>query len=131
MTKTPNKTALHLPLSIWAGKLERNLLTADEAKTIAIMLRRVAKGEDAAEVFCTKRPANRPPSDKTAEYVNSIYQLTSPFFNSATGQMEKGLLVGAAIKSVANQCNVSEETVRTAYYSSKGKALRDKLKYMP
>ena len=131
MTKTPNKPASSLLLSVWAGKLERNLLTEDEAKTIADLLRRVAKGEDASEVFCTKRPANRPSSDKTAEYVNSIHLSTSPFFNSATGQLENGLGVGAAIKAVANEFNVSEETVRTAYYSTHGKALRDKLKYMP
>ena len=131
MTKTPSKPDPYLLLSVWAGKLERNLLTEAEAKTIADLLRRVARGEDATEVFCTKRPANRPLSNKTAEYVNSVSQTTSPFFNSATGQLEKGLRVGAAIKAVANEFNVSEETVHTAYYSTQGKALRDKLKYMP
>ena len=131
MTKTPNKPAPSLLLSVWAGKLERNLLTEAEAKTIADLLRRVAKGEDASEVFCTKRPANRPLFDKTAEYVNSVYQTTSPFFNSKTGQVEKGLRIGAAIKAVAKEFNVSEDTVHTAYYSKQGKAVRDKLDYKP
>ena len=131
MTKTPNKPAWSILLNVWAGKLERNLLTEAEAKTIADLFRRVAKGEDASEVFCTKRPANRPSSDKTAEYVNSVYQTTSPFFNPQTGQVKKGLRVGAAIKAVAKEFNVSEETVHSAYYSTQGKSLRDKLKYMP
>jgi len=131
MTKTPNKLAPSLLLKIWAGKLERNLLTEAETKTIATLLRRVANGEDPSEVFCTKRPANRPLSDKTAEYVNSVYQKTSPFFNSKTGQVEKGLRIGAAIKAVAEEFNVSEDTVHTAYYSKQGKAIRDKLHYKP
>jgi hypothetical protein len=131
MTKTPNKLAPSLLLKIWAGKLERNLLTEAETKTIATLLRRVANGEDPSEVFCTKRPANRPLSDKTAEYVNSVYQKTSPFFNSKTGQAEKGLRIGAAIKAVAEEFNVSEDTVHTAYYSKQGKAIRDKLHYKP
>jgi hypothetical protein len=131
MTKTPNKLAPSLLLKIWAGKLERNLLTEAETKTIATLLRRVANGEDPSEVFCTKRPANRPLSDKTAEYVNSVYQKTSPFFNSKTGQVEKGLRIGAAIKAVAEEFNVSEDTVHTAYYSKQGKGVRDKLEYKP
>jgi hypothetical protein len=131
MTKTPNKPAWSIVLNVWAGKIERNLLTEVEAKTIASLFRRVANGEDASEVFRTKRPANRPLLDKTAEYVNAVYQTTSPFFNLKTGQEEKGLRVGAAIKSVAKEFNVSEETVHSAYYSTHGKELRDKLKYMP
>jgi DNA-binding NarL/FixJ family response regulator len=131
MTKTPNKLAPSLLLKIWAGKLERNLLTEAETKTIATLLKRVANGEDPSEVFCTNRPANRPLSDKTAEYVNSVYQKTSPFFNSKTGQVEKGLRIGAAIKAVAEEFNVSEDTVHTAYYSKQGKAVRDKLHFKP
>jgi hypothetical protein len=131
MTKTSSKPAQSLLLNVWAGKLERNLLTEAEAKTIADLLRRVANGEDASEVFCSKRPSHRPLSYKTAEYVNSVHQMTSPFFNSKTGQEEKGQLVGAAIKAVAKESNVSEDTVHTAYYSTQGKAVRDKLEYKP
>jgi hypothetical protein len=131
MTKTSNKPPSFLLLRVWAGKLERNLLTEEEAKSIADLLRRVAKGEDPSEVFCIKRPANRPQTDKTAEYVNSIHQSISPAFNPKTGLVEKGLRVGAAIKAVAKEFHVSADTVHTAYYSTEGKALRDKLKFKP
>lgn len=128
MAKTPHPHAL--TLRIWAGKLERSLLSLSEAHLIATLLRRIAAGESLDDVLGAKRAANRPHKDATHHYVEQVYGMTQPTFNGLPG-----VTVTEAISEVAAACNVSTTTVKTAYYSKAGrshlaeviKALKDPL----
>jgi hypothetical protein len=131
MVKNTLQPSSSLTLKILASKLERGLLNTSETKLIAGLLRRVANGEDASVVFESKKPANRPIANKTEEYVVNVSILNTPFFNPASGKLEEGLGIGEAIKKVAADAYVSEQTVRSAFYSKKGQALRDKWHYGP
>ena len=119
-----------LTLRIWAGKLERNLLTPPEAQSIATLLRRIASGDSLDEILGVARAANRPNKKTTHHYVEQVYGLMQPTYNG-----KSGLSVTDAIREVASACNVSFSTVKTAFYSEAGqsdlaefkKALKDPL----
>jgi hypothetical protein len=120
-----------LTLRVWASKIERNLLTAEEAKTISKLLRDVAAGEDFDEAIGVKRSANRPHMDMTKYYVEQVYGLTQSVFNPIDQQEIIGMPVSKAIGAVAQACNVSPNTVKTAYYSKEGRQHFNEIKAIP
>lgn len=120
MTKTSHP--LSLTLRVWAGKLERKVLTPAETKQIATLLRRIAAGESLDEVLGVTRAANRPNKDATHHYVEQVYGTTLPTYDG-----KPCMTVSNAIKEVASACNVSIDTVRTAYYSKAGKLHRQEV----
>jgi hypothetical protein len=113
---------LALTLRVWAGKLERNLLTASEADSIATLLRRIAAGESLDEIFGVRRAANRPNKDATHHYVEQVYGMTLPTYDG-----KPGVTVTDAISQVALASNVSFATVKTAYYSKDGRSHREQI----
>lgn len=115
MSKGPHPRALDL--RIWAGKMERNLLDPDEAKCIAMLLRRVAQGESFDAALVVKREAHRPDQNTVHHYVEQIYFLMQPSYNGTPG-----MSVTEAIRETAAVCGRSVETVRTVFYSAKGRA---------
>ena len=117
-----------LDLKIVAGKIERNLLTPDEAKEIANIFRRVAAGENFDEILGVTRLANRPDSGKTDHYVEQVYGLTTPTYSWENKANIPGVTVTKAIEEVAAACNVSISTVKTAYYSKDGRQHLKKIK---
>lgn len=117
-----------LDLKILAGKIERNLLTPDEAKEIANIFRRVAEGENFDEILGVSRLANRPNTDKTEHYVEQVYGLTIPTYSWKNKEAFPGMNVTEAIKEVADACNVSISTVKSAYYSKDGRQHLTKIK---
>lgn len=120
MAKTPHPLAL--TLRIWAGKLERNLLTPSEGHSIATLLRRIAAGESLDEILGVIRPANRPLKDATHHYVEQVYGLMQPTYDG-----KPGMSTTNAIREVALACNVSIATVKTAYYSKAGRSHREEI----
>jgi hypothetical protein len=117
-----------LLLKIIAGKIERNLLTPSEAKEIADIFRRVAAGENFDEILRVARLANRPNTDKTEHYVEQVYGLTIPTYSWKNKETVPGMNVTEAIKEVADACNVSIFTVKSAYYSKEGRQHLTKIK---
>jgi len=110
-----------LILRILASKIEYGLLTSDEAQVIASILRRIAEGESADDLF-GRRPTNRPKKHQTLYYVDQVFGLTQPSFNG-----HPGLKVGDAIHQVASRANVSPDTVREAIYSKEGRGFSKSL----
>ena len=106
-----------LTLRVLASKIEHGLLTNDEAQSIASILRRIAEGESADDLF-GGRPTNRPKKHQTLYYVDQVFGLTQPSFNG-----HPGLKVGDAIHQVASNANVSPDTVKTALYSKAGREM--------
>lgn len=106
-----------LTLRVLASKIEHGLLTNDEAQCIASILRRIAEGESADDLF-GGRPTNRPKKHQTLYYVDQVFGLTQPSFNG-----HPGLKVGDAIHQVASNANVSPDTVKTALYSKAGREI--------
>lgn len=129
---TKSRHPLAMDLRIWATKIESNLLTEEDVKTIAELLRRVADGEDFDDVLGVKRTANRPRRDATKHYVEQVYGLTQPVFNWRDQKEVEGMQVSRAIIEVARACNVSPDTVKTAFYSKEGREhlehIKDRLK---
>jgi len=117
-----------LDLKILAGKIERNLLAPDEAKEIANIFRLVAAGENFDEILGVARLANRPDAGKTDHYVEQVYGLTTPFYSWKNKQAVPGMAVTKAIEVVADACNVSISTVKSAYYSKSGRQHLSKIK---
>jgi hypothetical protein len=117
-----------LDLKILAGKIERNLLSPDEAKEIANIFRRVAAGENFDEILGVTRFANRPNAGKTDHYVEQVYGLTTPTYSWENKEPVPGMTVTDAIKEVAAACNVSIFTVKSAYYSKDGRQHLKKIK---
>ena len=114
----------YLLLRILAGKVERNLLTPDEGRAIATILRCIADGESLDTIF-GKRYANRPFENKTARYVEQIYLLLQPTFDG-----QPGLTVEKAIEEVAKQNQITTETLKSKYYSQAGVMHLAKVKKM-
>jgi hypothetical protein len=125
MTKGQHPRAL--TLRVWASKIERNLLTPEEAQTIAEVLRRVANGEGFDAVLGVRRMANRPATDKTKYYVEQVHGLMQPVFSPREQQLLPGAPVIEAIVEVADACHVSISTVKTAYHSAAGRQYLDEL----
>lgn len=121
MAKTPH--ALALTLRVWAGKLERNLLTSSESHSIATLLRRIAAGESLDEILGRTRAANRPNRDTIHHYVEQVYGMTQPTYDG-----KPGISVTDAIHAVATACNVSPATVKAACYSEAGKSHREEIR---
>jgi len=126
MSKSLHPRALHL--KILAGKIERNLLAPDEAKEIADIFRRVAIGENFDEILGITRSANRPDAGKTDHYVEQVYGLTTPTYSWKNKKTVLGMTVTKAIEVVAQACNVSISTVKSAYYSKDGRQHLKKVK---
>ena len=114
MAKSPHPQ--YMTLRILASKLERSLLTSEEVKTIASILRSIADGED-PNLFFGGRPAHRPNQYKTYYYVEQIIGLIEPTFNG-----KPGIKVSQAISQVAMAAHVSDDHVRSAYYSRIGRS---------
>ena len=104
-----------LTLRVLASKLEHGLLTNVEAQLIASILRRIAEGERADDLF-GGFPKNRPKKHQTFNYVDQVFKLTQPSFNG-----QPGLKVGDAIQQVASSAHVSPDTVKAAFYSKAGR----------
>ena len=117
-----------LDLKILAGKIERNLLAPDEAKEIADIFRRVAAGENFDEILGVTRFANRPNEGRTDHYVEQVYGLTTPTYSWENKETVSGMTVTKAIEAVAQACNVSISTVKSAYYSEDGRQHLKKIK---
>ena len=113
---------LYLELNILALKLERGLLSADELAKLSVVLRRLAKGETFDQIVGLNRNPNRPNLGKTELYIEQVYGLTRSTWNG-----KAGLKVTEAIREVAKKLNVSDTTVKTAYYSETGRAFRKKV----
>lgn len=112
-----------LTLRVLASKLERGLLTPEEARATATLLRRIAAGDSIDDILGAKRAANRPHEDRTHHYVEQVYGLTQPTYDG-----KPGMTVTAAIDEVASTCNISISTVKTAYYSEAGRAYLEVIK---
>lgn len=117
-SKHPN----FLTLRVWASKIERDLLSPDEKRTIAEIFRRIAAGDDPTKVF-GKTPAHRPNKATTELYVAQIHALTEPTWDG-----KPGLGVDAAIRQVADSLFVTVGAVKSAYYSPRGKEIRAQLR---
>jgi len=104
-----------LTLRVLATKIEHGLLTSDEAQVIASILRRIAEGESADDLF-GGRPTNRPMKHQTLYYVDQVFRLTQRSHNGLPG-----LKVADAIQEVASSANVSPDTVKAAIYSKQGR----------
>ena len=117
-----------LDLRILARKIERNLLSPDEAKMIAAIFRRLAAGENFDEILGVTRFPNRPNEGRTDHYVEQVYGLTTPTYSWENKETVKGMAVTKAIEVVAQACNVSISTVKSAYYSEDGRQYLKKIK---
>jgi len=112
----------YLTLRVVASKLELGLLDADESKLIASILRRIAEGESADDLFGA-RPIHRPMKHQTLYYVVQVVGLTQPSWKDGSC-----LKVDDAIKQVALEAHVSHDTVKAAIYSKHGRVLWKSLK---
>ena len=112
----------YMTLRVLASKLEHGLLTIEEVETIALILRRIARGED-PNLFFGVRPTHRPNHYKTYYYVDQIIGLMEPTFNE-----KPGMKVGQAIQEVAKEAGVSPDHVRSAYYSRLGRSYAEKIR---
>jgi len=111
-----------LSLRVLARKLEQNTLTHEDVMSITSLLRGIALGQDVNEVLGVINPANRPNRSTTEYYVYQVFGLTQPTYNGSSG-----LKVTDAIKKVADSVNVSEGTVKAAYYSKEGREYLQKM----
>ena len=122
----PLPARVQILLRVWANKLERNLLGADEVVPLANLLRRIAAGETVDEVFGVRRPAQRPCSPQRLDRLLEMSRMRLPCELGG-----EGMSYGQMVSEAAKRFNKSEDTIIRDYKSREGKRVRNLMAYGP
>lgn len=114
---------VRLLLRVWAGKVERNLLSKADAAELAKLLRRFADGESIDDAFGIWRPANRPTDPTLAQrhHEMAVMRLSVELGGEGKSYRE-------TIDEIARRYNKSPETIEEDYKSDRAKRVRSEVK---
>lgn len=108
-----------LLLRVWAGKLERNLLDLGEIAELALLLRRLARGETFDQIAGIRRCKGRPSDPALEQRLRDMANMRLPV--SLGGD---GLSYSETMRIAATRYRKSQATVKRDYNSTFGRKLR-------
>ena len=114
---------MRLPLRILAAKVERGVLSKEEAIGLAKILRMLAEEQSIDQIFHINNPAHRPKSSEVNQRLFDLEVLRLPRKHGG-----EGLKLQEAVAEISKIHNKSEHTVWDNYKSPLGKTVRAEVK---